>query len=214
MARETRSQARVETCEGPRPTVTGWRFFIVARGPVPRARWRARPMARETRSQARVACEGPSPTMKGGFLPPYCIETRGLSYRQNSRPGGLSYRDIACTETGRARRFLLTVRGVVGRGPGTRDAPRGALGKDLHRNGFMKQPQLMLTHLARSCKLKFATTKNSQHTPPQMHPQTHDSDESPRLNLSVPSHSRLFCSGRHRVRSRHAHSHTPIGSLH
>ena len=33
MARETRSQARVETCEGPRPTVRGGHFFIVARGP-------------------------------------------------------------------------------------------------------------------------------------------------------------------------------------
>ena len=41
-------------------------------------------MARETRSDARVASEGPSPTMKGGFLPPRprearlpnCIKTR------------------------------------------------------------------------------------------------------------------------------------------
>ena len=51
-------------------------FSTVARGPVPRERWIARAMARETRSHARVACEGPSPTMKGGFLLPYCIETR------------------------------------------------------------------------------------------------------------------------------------------
>ena len=48
-------------------------------------------MARETRSHARVACEGPSPTMKGGSLPPIA-----------SRPGGLSYQDIACIETGRS----------------------------------------------------------------------------------------------------------------
>ena len=39
MARETRSHARVETCEGPSPTRKGCRFFTVARGPVPRERW-------------------------------------------------------------------------------------------------------------------------------------------------------------------------------
>ena len=41
MARETRSDARVAS-EGPRPTVREWRFFFVARGPVPRERWIAR----------------------------------------------------------------------------------------------------------------------------------------------------------------------------
>ena len=46
-------------------------MHTVARGPVPRERWSAPTMARETRSHARVACEGPRPTMKG----PYCIET-------------------------------------------------------------------------------------------------------------------------------------------
>ena len=42
-------------------------FFIVARGPVPRERWipRARAMARGTRSDARVASEGPRPTVRG-----------------------------------------------------------------------------------------------------------------------------------------------------
>ena len=56
---------------GPKgPEEKGETFFTVARGPVPRERWMTRTMARETRSQARVACEGPSPTMKGGFLPP------------------------------------------------------------------------------------------------------------------------------------------------
>ena len=51
----------------PSPYGEGMAFFTVARGPVPRDRWiaRARTMARETRSHARVACEGPSPTMKG-----------------------------------------------------------------------------------------------------------------------------------------------------
>ena len=48
----------------PRPTVK-CRFFIVARGPVPRDRWMARTLARGTRSHARVACEGPSPTVRG-----------------------------------------------------------------------------------------------------------------------------------------------------
>ena len=38
-------------------------FFIVARGPVPRDR----SMARETLSDARMASEGPRPTMKGGL---------------------------------------------------------------------------------------------------------------------------------------------------
>ena len=47
-------------------------FFTVARGPVPRDRC----TARETRAHARLACEGPSSTMKGNLLPPYCIETR------------------------------------------------------------------------------------------------------------------------------------------
>ena len=36
MARETRSDARMETSEGPRPTMGA--FFIVARRPVPRER--------------------------------------------------------------------------------------------------------------------------------------------------------------------------------
>ena len=50
----------------------------VARGPVPRDRWRARAMAsgfprdhslaRGTLSHARVACEGPSPTMRVTFF--------------------------------------------------------------------------------------------------------------------------------------------------
>ena len=56
----------------------------VARGPVPRDHWDARGMARDTRSDARVASEGPRPTMKGGLsaaaapggVPPNCIETR------------------------------------------------------------------------------------------------------------------------------------------
>ena len=64
IARETRSPARV-ACEGPSPTVKGWRFFIVVRGPVPRDRWMTRAIARETRSPARVACEGPRATVKG-----------------------------------------------------------------------------------------------------------------------------------------------------
>ena len=36
----------------------------VARGPVPRERWSARTMARETRSDARMASEGPRATKK------------------------------------------------------------------------------------------------------------------------------------------------------
>ena len=45
-------------------------------------------MARETLSHARVASEGPSPTMKGSFLPPRPREARRPIA---SRPGGLSY---------------------------------------------------------------------------------------------------------------------------
>ena len=41
-------------------------IFIVAREPVPRAHSITRAMARDTRSDARVASEGPSPTMKEG----------------------------------------------------------------------------------------------------------------------------------------------------
>ena len=54
-----RSLARRGT--GPRPTVKGAAQDTVARGPVPRDRC----MARGTRSDARVACEGPRPTVKG-----------------------------------------------------------------------------------------------------------------------------------------------------
>ncbi len=46
----------------------GKRFFIVARGPVPRARWSARTMAGETLSDARMASEGPRPTWRGGVF--------------------------------------------------------------------------------------------------------------------------------------------------
>ena len=58
---------------GPRPTVKGAFFIVtvpdtVARGPVPRDRLVDRSMARETRSHARVACEGPSPTVKGAVV--------------------------------------------------------------------------------------------------------------------------------------------------
>ena len=56
---------------GPKgPEEKGETFFTVARGTGNRERWMTRTMARETRSHARVACESPSPTMKGGFLPP------------------------------------------------------------------------------------------------------------------------------------------------
>ena len=44
----------------PSPYGEGAAFFPVARGPVPRDRC----MARGTRSHARVACEGPRPTVK------------------------------------------------------------------------------------------------------------------------------------------------------
>ena len=51
--------------------------------------------------------------MKGGVISaaappggaqPYCIETRGLSYRKNSRPGGLSYRSPFFTVAGACHR--------------------------------------------------------------------------------------------------------------
>ena len=41
--------------------------LTVARGPVPRDRWIARVLARETRSDARVASEGPSYDEEGAF---------------------------------------------------------------------------------------------------------------------------------------------------
>ena len=79
---------------GPRPTMKEGRFLIVVRGPVPRDRWIARMLARETLSDARVASEGPSPTMKGGFLPSRPREARRPIA---SRPGGLSYGDLGNT---------------------------------------------------------------------------------------------------------------------
>ena len=56
-------------------------FFIVARVPVPRDRWNARTLARGTRSHARVACEGPRPTV------PHAVFIA-------LRPGELSYTDL------------------------------------------------------------------------------------------------------------------------
>ena len=44
----------------------GHRFYAVARGPVPRECSSSHSLARETRSHARVACEGPRPTVGGG----------------------------------------------------------------------------------------------------------------------------------------------------
>ena len=81
----------VRTLARDRPSPYGeGAFFPVARGPVPRERWIARMLARETRSPARVACEGPSPTVKGDLLPPRLREVRRPIA---SRPGGLSYRE-------------------------------------------------------------------------------------------------------------------------
>ncbi len=57
--------------------------LIVGRGPVPRQRPRNPTLAGETRSDARVASEGPRTT--GTSRP------GGLSYGGASRPGGLSY---------------------------------------------------------------------------------------------------------------------------
>ena len=86
-------------------------FFFVVRGPVPRDRWIARActMARETRSPARMASEGPSPTMKGDLLPPRPREARRPIA---SRPGGLSYQEVA------------------------------VFGEDKYRNGVMKHSRL------------------------------------------------------------------------
>ena len=57
-------RVRARRGTGPRPTVIRDVFFTVARGPVPRDRC----MARGTRSHARVACEGPSPTVTQGVF--------------------------------------------------------------------------------------------------------------------------------------------------
>ena len=65
--------------------------------------------------------------------------------RQKSRPGGLSYPDIARIKTGRARRFLVPARGAGGQGPGTRAAPRGALSSDLQRS-WGDTPSLFYLH--------------------------------------------------------------------
>ena len=69
-------------------------FFIVARGPVPRERWSARAMARGTLSDARVASEGPRPTMKEAFcrLLHRDQEVSPTGTSLASKPGGLSYR--------------------------------------------------------------------------------------------------------------------------
>ncbi len=95
------------------PSPYGERGFSlsVARGPVPRDRWIARTMARETRSDARVeTCAGPSPTMKGlsaaaapGGAPPYCIETRRACLRRHQL-----HRDQEVSPTKRARESPLS----------------------------------------------------------------------------------------------------------
>ena len=65
-------------------------FFIVARGPVPRDRG----MARGTRSHARVACEGPSPTMKGGvfYRSAGACPPRSLGYADDGEGQALALR--------------------------------------------------------------------------------------------------------------------------
>ena len=50
------------------PEEKGETVFTVARGTGPRERWIARDMARETLSDARMASEGPRPTVKGAFF--------------------------------------------------------------------------------------------------------------------------------------------------
>ena len=61
------SVVRAMARDRPSPYGEGGFSPPVARGPVPRECWSARTMARGTRSQARVACEGPRPTTKGVF---------------------------------------------------------------------------------------------------------------------------------------------------
>ena len=84
---------------GPKPygAQRGFLRFTVARGPVPRdlpteTKTVRSPettdgfcdilgMARETRSQARVACEGPRPTVRGHGLDSHEIKRTLRSYR-------------------------------------------------------------------------------------------------------------------------------------
>ena len=110
--RDVFSGARGMARDRPSPYGEGGAFFIVARGPVPRDRWDARGMARGTRSHARVACEGPRPTVRGGVFfvargpvprerwiarplardRPSPYDERAFCVPIASRPGGLSYR--------------------------------------------------------------------------------------------------------------------------
>ena len=69
----------------PSPYVKGNRFFIVVRGPSDATRASERVSPASVRLRGRWRGTGPRPTMK-------------------SRPGGLSYGDTACIETGRALR--------------------------------------------------------------------------------------------------------------
>ena len=63
---------------GPRPTVSDAILDTVARGPVPRERWSAPTLARETLSDARLASEGPRPTVTYHFF----TVSRGMSPRR------------------------------------------------------------------------------------------------------------------------------------
>ena len=92
-------------------TVTKTVIFTVARGPVPRDRQGARTMARETRSHARVACEGPSPTGRGGV---FFIVARGPVPRE--RPVDRSTaRDRPSPYGDRAAAWTTVARGPVPR---------------------------------------------------------------------------------------------------
>ena len=102
---------------GPKgPEEKGATFFTVARGPVPRERLVDRNMARDRPSpydegaffivaRGPLGCHtrirGPSPYGEGDLLPPRPREARRPIA---SRPGGLSYKDIAYIKTRRALR--------------------------------------------------------------------------------------------------------------
>ena len=106
MARETRSPARVETCEGPRPPVNGddFLFLTVERGPVPRA-------------LSTFAENARSPETTDG----YCSDWRMARDRFSHRPtvkAAIKHGEGQALALRKGRRFFIVARGPVRRDVG------------------------------------------------------------------------------------------------
>ncbi len=154
MARETLSHARV-ACEGPRPTVNGAVPATVARGPVPRERFRLCRagalgnfhMRRRAGFSAIAAWRGtgPRPTVNGavpdtvarGPVPRDRWVARAMA-RDRPSPYDEGGPSAAAAPVGAPPYCIETGRSLLPRRRGSRLLPK----RDKYRNGVMKHPQV------------------------------------------------------------------------